>query len=101
MSDNHLLLEYVRKRRKGQLQRVGLMLAQKVKGTVYVSWSKCWMQKDKFNPEFGQNLAKDRIKIHVQEERKPHPVPNSMDEAMSRFLKRCKRYFKTKKVKVV
>jgi hypothetical protein len=77
------------------------MLAQKVKGKVYVAWAKCWMQKDKFNPEFGQNLAKDRIKTHVKEDRDSHPVPNSMEEAMDRFLKRCKRYYKTKKVRIV
>lgn len=95
------LVEYVRKRRRGQLQRVGLMLARKVKDKVYVGWSKCWVQKDVFNPEFGKVVAEDRIKKHISEEREPHPVPHSMNECMDRFLKRCKRYYKTKKVKVV
>jgi hypothetical protein len=92
------ILEYVRKRKGGKNYRVGLLLGRKVNGKVYVGWSKCWVKKDEFDPDFGMLIASNRIHLSSIGDNRYRPVHNSIQDQLTRFTERCKRYFKTENV---
>ena len=48
--------EYIRNKKNN---KVGLLTAEQINGSVYVAWSKC-CKKDKFNKEEGQKLCRQR-----------------------------------------
>ncbi len=98
------LFQYLRKRRGGKVVKSGVLVAQKVKGKVLVGWSKCKLtggHPDTFDVERGKDIANGRIHAFLNEERDGHEVPPSIRDNVKEFTERCKRYFKTKKVKVV
>jgi hypothetical protein len=98
------LFQYLRRRKGGKVEKNGVMLAQKVKGKgVLVAWSKCKVTgpfADKFDVTRGVDIAKGRIQAYVDEKRNSD-VPPSIKERVQEFVTRAKKYFKTKKVKVV
>jgi hypothetical protein len=102
------LMEYVRKQRKGQRVKVGVLLAQKVKvkgkgKRILIGWSKCKLTgktPDKFDRERGLAIAGGRIQSRLEKQAKTK-VPPSMKEQVKAFVERCKLYFETKEVKVV
>jgi hypothetical protein len=104
MKENELM-EYLRKNRKGQRVKSGVLLAKKVKTKkgkrVLVGWSKCKLTVDKFNRERGIEIATGRIENRLKKKEKKTKVPPSIKEQVKVFAERCKVYFKTKEVKVV
>ncbi len=103
------LMEYLRKVRKGQRVKSGVLLAKRVKTKkgnkrVLVGWSKCKLTgetPDKFDREMGLQIASGRIQSRLDKTVKKTKVPPSIQEQVDSFVKRCKTYFKTKEVKVV
>ena len=100
------LMEYLRKTRKGQRVKSGILLAKRVKTKkgnkrVLIGWSKCKLTVDKFDRERGLEIASGRIQSRLDKTAKKTKVPPSIQEQMDSFVKRCKTYFKTKEVKVV
>lgn len=103
------LMEYVRKQRKGQRLKVGVLLALKVKSAkgkkrVLVGWSKCKLtgeHPDKFNRNKGMEIAEGRINSRLEDKKVKTKVPPSIKEQVKTFVDRCKTYFETKEVKVV
>ena len=82
------ILEYVRERRKGKEQKVGVLLAERKGDKVFTGWSRCNLKEgDKFDQEQGINIA------HVRLTHDDY-VPQSMQKKMRRFQKRCSKYFK-------
>lgn len=102
-----VLVQYLRRKRSGRSVKAGVMLAKEVSqkdknGKVLVGWSKCKLAVDKFDPKLGVDIAEKRIQARLDKERdKKRKVPDSMAEDLETFVERCKRYFKTKNVKVV
>ncbi len=101
------LMEYLRKTKKGQRVKSGVLLAKRVKTKkgkrVLIGWSKCKLTgktPDKFNREMGLQIAEGRIESRLGEAKKTK-VPPSIKEQVKTFVERCKVYFKTKEVKVV
>jgi hypothetical protein len=101
------LMEYVRKQRKGQRLKVGVLLAQKIKTKkgkrILIGWSKCKLtgkNADKFNRTRGLEIAEGRIQSRLEKQAKTK-VPPSIKEQVKAFVERCKVYFETKEVKVV
>jgi len=103
------LMEYVRKKRKGQRLKAGVLLAKRVKKgkekKVLVGWSKCKLTgktPDKFNRTRGLEIAEGRINDRLENKKsKKSTVPPSIKEQVKAFVKRCETYFETKEVKVV
>lgn len=102
------LMQYLRKRRDGKQVKSGVLVARKIVSSkhkkVLVGWSKCkisGLRADKFDPKLGYDIANSRIETHLSEEREDRKVPPSIQAAVDEFVDRCKRYFKTDKVKVV
>ena len=98
------LFQYLRKRRGGKNVKSGVLLGRKVKGRVLVGWSKCKLtgkNPDTFDVQRGLDIAQGRIQSFVDEHRNGHQVPPSIEDNLKKFVNRCKRYFKVKKVKVV
>ncbi len=113
-----VLVQYLRRKRGGRPVKAGVMLAKEVAlkdkdGKVLVGWSKCKLSTDKFDAKLGVEIAESRINSRLNRSKKKVKVdptektngtgnpPHSMRDDLKNFVKRCKRYFKTKNVKVV
>jgi len=96
---NKEIFEYVKERRKGRFEKVGVIIGVDVGGIVKVSFSKCNDSVgDKFNVFEGMKIARDRI-LGVT---KPVEVPLCMERQIRQFCSRAFRYFKgVKKVEIV
>lgn len=103
------LMEYVRKQRKGQRLKAGVLLAKKIKSDkgkkkILVGWSKCKLtgeNADKFDREKGLEIAEGRINSRLEDKKAKTKVPPSIKGQVKAFVERCKVYFETKEVKVV
>ena len=99
------LMEYLRKQRKGQRVKSGILLAKRVKTKkgkrVLIGWSKCKLKVDKFDRERGLEIAEGRITSRLESGAKKTKIPPSIKVQVKAFTERCKSYFKTKEVKVV
>lgn len=84
------IFEYVKERRNGRLEKVGVILGQDIGGVVKVSWSKCnFNAGDVFSVFEGLNNCRARIDNGADKK-----LPASMERQMRQFCSRCFRYFK-------
>lgn len=89
------IYEYVKEKRKGRKQKVGIFVGKKIGDEVLVGWSRVNTKEgDTFNFESAVKIAKDRLGINYE-------APQSLKKKMGRFSERCKRYFKEAKVVIV
>lgn len=85
------IFEYIRRRKNGKTIKVGVIIGVKEGKAVKIGWSKCNVKVgDKFDPDFGVKMAKDRaISANVGQ-----PAPLCIQKQIRQFGARCARYFK-------
>jgi hypothetical protein len=78
------------KRVKGQRQRVGVLVGRiDSDNKIKIGWSRTNVSKDKFDKNYGLNLA--IMRTYAQN---TVPVPQSIIKDIVKFRDRCRRYFK-------
>ena len=84
-----MLIEYVKERYHGRLQKVGTFVGINENGVIKTGFSRCHLGLDKFNKEQGVAFA-------CQDILNPKPVPVGRDfsKKYAIFRNRCNRYFK-------
>lgn len=87
-----MLIQYLRKHRKGRNEKVGVLVAESKDGGFVVGWS-LTNRKDSFNKEHGMRIAIGRI-----DELSATKIPQSIRVSTLEFAKRCTRYFKSNMV---
>lgn len=87
-----MLKEYIRKRRNGKLEKVGLLVAVEAGGFVRIGFSLC-SKEDKFDKAKAEVIAVGRAYSD-----KSHDCPPSILGDAEAFAKRCVRYFKGAKL---
>ena len=84
-----VIFQYLRERRDGRKNaRVGILMALKHKGEVYIGFSKCH-EKEKFNLLDGLKMAEFRA---IDESNPEIPIKHARE--IANFVSRSKRYFK-------
>jgi len=87
---NKPIFEYIRRRYKGRLQKVGVIYGNVHAGVIKVGWSQCNLKSgDKFNPQTGLDIAEKRTALNDGVNPPPH-----IRRQLRRFGARCIRYFK-------
>jgi len=90
------IIEYVREKRHGRINKVGVLLGWSVNGNdIQIGWSKVMLRqkgepKDKFSKERGLEIARGRKTGYDPNLVVPHVIHKRLPE----FKKRCQRYFK-------
>ena len=90
------IIEYVREKRHGRIEKVGVLLGWSVSGNpIQIGWSKVMTRqkgkaKDTFNKERGLEIARGRKTGYNPSLVVPHVIRKRLPE----FKKRCQRYFK-------
>jgi len=79
------LIEYIKDKKNN---RRGVLVATKETVGFSIGWSLC-CKKDKFNREFGQDIAIGRAERNSRMK-----TPHSIHDKMVRFHNRAQRYFK-------
>lgn len=89
--NKNLIFEYVRRKRKGTMQPVGIIVATKISGDrVGIGWSLTATSKgDVFDPEKGATIALNRAIEGFNK-----TLPDSITEQFCRVRDRAVRYFK-------
>ena len=89
--EREMIKQHIHQTRNGQKQRVGVLVGRLVDGKyVNIGWSRVNVNAgDKFNPQYGFELALERTLAQ-----EPVPMPPSMLQDAHRFQDRCHRYFK-------
>lgn len=94
--------EFITTRRNGRNERVGVLVADKVNNVPCIGWSLCHVGKDTFTREEALQIARDRIRFVAKtaasnegnSRKNQHPIPHTIKKRLSKFVTRCKRYFK-------
>jgi hypothetical protein len=86
--------KYIHRNRKGQRQKVGILIAVKVNNIPVILWSLC-KKEDKFNKVEARSVAFQRFdELEAGTELALTPVPNSINKDFKFFEARANRYFK-------
>jgi hypothetical protein len=83
-----MLKQFIKKRRNGQMQKVGMFFGTTVKDQIVIGYSLC-SAKDVFNKDIALVMAMGRaLSAHVS------PCPPSIYNEAIEFAERCEKYFK-------
>ena len=97
------LIQFIRRHRRGNNVRIGVLVAQKRGQVVSVGHSLCHSRLDKYDENLGLEIARTRISDGTHRTPSPHLrfIPNSiMDEAQA-MGERAKRFFRVKQINFV
>lgn len=87
--------EYIRDKKN---RKVGILYANSDEKNVRISFSKCHTMYDEFDPELGFKIARDRSVKTPENVPKKYNIPFSVQDKLPKFIDRCSRYFKDKKM---
>ncbi len=84
-----VIFEYIKVRRHGKVQKIGVIMATEVEREIRIGWSKCNTDLDKFDSDRAQVIAVKRIS---GEEKMPK-TPDCIKRQIRQFAARSVRYF--------